>query len=174
MWLEDANAAIAAIRKAGAKNLILVPGNGWTGAHSWVDGGNGTTMTKIVDPVNHYLFEVHQYLDADCSGSHSEAVSATIGSERLRRFTEWCRARHRQAFLGEFGAAANATSQAAIEDMLAYMEANADVWSGFTWWSAGSWWGDYMYSIEPKDGRDRPQLGYLQSHLQGNSRAERK
>jgi endoglucanase len=29
------NAAIAAIRNVGAKNLILVPGNQWTGAHSW-------------------------------------------------------------------------------------------------------------------------------------------
>jgi endoglucanase len=33
-WLTAANAAIAAIRKAKAKNLVLVPGNAWTGAHS--------------------------------------------------------------------------------------------------------------------------------------------
>ena len=29
-WVAAANAAIAAIRAAGAQNLILVPGNGWT------------------------------------------------------------------------------------------------------------------------------------------------
>src|SRR5688500_11083086 len=33
-WLSAANAAIGAIRNAGATNLILVPGNAWTGAHS--------------------------------------------------------------------------------------------------------------------------------------------
>ena len=130
-WRADANAAIAAIRKAGAKNLILVPGNSWTGAHSWVGSGNGAEMLKIVDPANHYFFEAHQYLDSDSSGSHAEAVSATIGSERLRAFTQWCRVNKKRAFLGEFGAAANPISAAAVGDMLAYMEANADVWTGF-------------------------------------------
>ena len=122
-------------------------------------------MLKIVDPANHYLFEAHQYLDSDSSGTHTEAVSATIGSERLKEFTQWCRANKKRAFLGEFGAAANPTSQAAIGSMLTYMETNADVWTGFTWWSAGPWWGDYMYTLEPKDGKDRPQMAYLTPHL---------
>ena len=34
-WVTSANAAIVAIRATGATNLILVPGNAWTGAHSW-------------------------------------------------------------------------------------------------------------------------------------------
>ena len=72
-WLGAANAAIAAIRKAGAHNLILVPGNSWTGAHSWLDdwygGPNGVWMLKVRDPQDHYAFEVHQYLDADSSGT---------------------------------------------------------------------------------------------------------
>ena len=90
-WLGAANAAIAAIRKAGATNLILVPGIAWTGAHSWVPSGNAVTMLGIVDPGHHYIFEAHQYLDSDSSGTHPEAVSATIGSERLQQFTLWCR-----------------------------------------------------------------------------------
>ena len=53
-WVAAANAAIAAIRAAGAQNLILVPGNGWTGAHSWSDSWYGTpnavAMLNIVDP----------------------------------------------------------------------------------------------------------------------------
>ena len=39
-WRDAANAAIAAIRKAGAKNLILVPGTGWTSAMGWTDNHN--------------------------------------------------------------------------------------------------------------------------------------
>ena len=31
-WLDAANIAIAEIRRTGAKNLILVPGNGWSSA----------------------------------------------------------------------------------------------------------------------------------------------
>ena len=102
----------------------------------------------------HYVFDVHQYLDKDSSGTHAQVVSPTIGSERLRGFTAWCRKHHKRAFLGEFAAAANPAGQAAVDDMISYMEANADVWTGFAWWAAGPWWGDYMYSLEPKDGRD--------------------
>jgi len=35
-WVGDANAAITSIRAAGASNLILVPGNAWTGAWTLV------------------------------------------------------------------------------------------------------------------------------------------
>jgi endoglucanase len=36
-WRDGAQAAISAIRNTGATNLIFVPGNAWTGAHSWSD-----------------------------------------------------------------------------------------------------------------------------------------
>ena len=163
-WFGAANAAVAAIRKAGAKNLILVPGNGWSGAHSWLDSGNDILL-KIADPANHYAFEAHQYLDSDNSGTHPEAVSATIGSERLRVFTDWCRRNHQWGFLGEFGVGASDTGRAAIGDMLTMMEKNRDVWIGFTWWSAGPWWGNYMFTIEPDKGAGRPQMSWLLPHL---------
>ena len=66
LWRDDANAAISAIRATSATNLILVPGNAWTGAHSWNDNWYGTpnaiVMQTIVDPGNNYVIEVHQYL----------------------------------------------------------------------------------------------------------------
>ncbi|MDH7571871.1 MAG: cellulase family glycosylhydrolase, partial [Armatimonadota bacterium] len=34
-WFAVAAAAVRAIRDTGAKNLILVPGTAWSGAHSW-------------------------------------------------------------------------------------------------------------------------------------------
>lgn len=173
-WRDAANAAIAAIRKAGAKNLILVPGTAWTGAHSWVSSGNGEAMLGIVDPQQHYLVEVHQYLDADNSGTHSEAVNTTIGSERLLQFTLWCRQHHQRGFLGEFGAADNPIAAQATDDMLTFMERNRDVWVGFTWWSAGPWWGDYQFTLEPKDGKDRPQLAFLLPHLQRVMKSSKK
>ncbi len=165
-WLASANAAIAAIRQAGAHNLILVPGVDWTGAHSWVKGGSGTVMLGVRDPGQHYVFEVHQYLDEDCSGTKPETVSPTIGSERLREFTLWCREHGQQAFLGEFAAGDTVRGAEAIQDMLRDMEMNRDVWTGWAWWSAGPWWGDYMFSVEPKNGQDAPLMRWLTPHLQ--------
>jgi len=51
-WLVGANAAIEAIRNAGARQLILVPGSYWTGAHSWTKTDNGKVMAGVVDPTN--------------------------------------------------------------------------------------------------------------------------
>jgi endoglucanase len=169
-WLQAANAAIAAIRASGAKNRILVPGNSWTGAWTWsatwYGTPNSTVMRGVRDPLNNFVFEVHQYLDSDGSGTHATVVSPTIGSERLKSFTEWCRANHQRAFLGEFAAGNSPDGQAAIEDMLNYMEKNRDVWMGFTWWAAGARWGNYMFSLEPKNGQDSPQMAWLIPHLQ--------
>jgi endoglucanase len=168
-WLRAANAAIAAIRATGADNTVTVPGNAWTGAHSWLQDWygtpNGTVMKGIVDPLNHFVVEVHQYLDGDSSGTTETCVSPTIGSQRLADFTAWARANGVRALLGETGAASNSTCNAAVADTLTYLQANADVWGGWLWWAAGPWWGNYAYSIEPANGADKPQMSVLQPFL---------
>jgi len=170
-WLKDANAAIAAIRNTGARNLILVPGNAWTGASSWNDNWygtpNGQVMKGVVDPANNFIFEVHQYLDSDGSGTHPECVSNTAGVDRVTDFTNWARTNKYKAFLGEFAGGNNDMCHNAINGLLSYMESNADVWVGFTWWAAGPWWGTYMYSLEPQNGQDAPQTAWLKPHLHG-------
>ena len=49
--------------------------------------------------------------------------------------------------------------------MLDYIEANRDVWLGWAWWAAGPWWGEYYYSLQPKDGQDKPQMKVLERSL---------
>ncbi|MFO0564959.1 MAG: glycoside hydrolase family 5 protein [Polyangiaceae bacterium] len=172
-WLAAANAAIAAIRGAGADQLVLVPGNAWTGAHSWTQNWYGTAnsqvMGGIVDSKNNYAFELHQYLDADYSGTQASCQSATIGSQKLADVTAWLKSKGKKGFLGEVAGGNNATCQAAIGDMLTYMKQNQDVWMGFTWWAAGPWWGNYMFTLEPKNlpssPVDAPQLAWLAPFL---------
>jgi len=155
---------------AGANNLITVPGNAWTGASSWTQNWYGTpnsqVMTGVKDPANNYIIEVHQYLDSDGSGTSPTCVSSTIGSERLQDFTQWARTNKVKAILAEFAGGNNDVCQNAVNDMLTYMEKNNDVYAGWTWWAAGPWWGDYMYSIEPINGnQDAPQMAWLKPHL---------
>jgi endoglucanase len=169
-WLSAANDSIAAIREAEADNVILVPGTRWTGAHSWYSGGDGSNaavMVDVVDPAKNLVFELHQYLDADSSGTnHEECVSATIGSQRLMAVTDWLREEGYRGLLGEFAGADNPMCKAAIEDMLTFMQANQDAWLGFTWWATGPWWGDYPYSIAPDgEGNPAPQMEWLLPYL---------
>jgi endoglucanase len=180
-WLSAANAAIAAIRQTGAENLVLVPGNAWTGAHSWTQNWygtpNATVMLGVVDPGNNFAYDVHQYLDTDSSGQSATIVSPTIGRERLVQFTNWLKSNDRRGFLGEFAAAnsqigtgATQIGDEAIDNMLDYIEANDDVWLGWTWWAGGPWWGNYLFSLEPTNlgqpsQADRPAMGVLTPHL---------
>lgn len=164
-WLPAANAAIASIRQSEATNLILVPGIAYTGAHSWISSGN-VRMREVADPAGRMAFEVHQYLDRDSSGTSPEAMSATVGSERIRAFQDWARENGVKAFLGEFGAAEDARSLAALGDLCGTLEANADVWLGWAAWAGGTWWPEsYMFNLEPaKDGRMRKQTQILAEH----------
>ena len=154
VWLATANEAIAAIRATGARNLILVPGVDYSGAHSWYRAGN-TVLAEVYDPAGNIAIEVHQYLDTDSSGRDPLAVSSTIGSERIEAFQEWARSRGFRAFLGELGTGTSPLSLAALEDLLTEVHSNPDVWIGWAGWAAGRWWpDDYPLKLDPdRDGR---------------------
>jgi endoglucanase len=169
-WLGSANAAIAAIRAAGASQEILVPGSYWDGAWTWVSSDNDTVIgAGVQDPAHNFAFEVHQYLDADGSGTHFGAVSATIGVERLTAITQWAEATGNHLFLGEVGVTTDQTSLTAFDGMLTYMQQHTGAWQGVTYWAGGPWWGNYMFSIEPQNGVDKPQMGILVQHLSAPS-----
>ena len=166
-WLGSANAAIAAIRSAGAVSQeILVPGSYWDGAWTWTSTDNAAVVgTGVQDPGHNFAFEVHQYLDSDGSGTHPGATSATIGVERLTAITQWAEATGNHLFLGEVGVTTDQTSLTALDGMLTYMQQHTDAWQGATYWAGGPWWGNYMFSIEPQNGVDKPQMAILVQHL---------
>jgi endoglucanase len=178
-WASAANAGIAAIRAAGANNLILVPGNGFTGAASWTSNfygtPNATAMLNIVDSKNNFAFDVHQYLDPDSSGTSSTITNndPTIGAQRLTAFTQWLHANNRRGFLGEFAVAGSTIGSGptqigdeTLQNMLGYVRSNSDVWLGWTWWGGGPWWpSNYMFLLDPAGGQDKPQMAVLQPYF---------
>jgi hypothetical protein len=139
-----------------------VPGSHYDGAWTWTTTDNAAVVgTGVQDPAHNFAFEVHQYLDADGSCTHPGVVSAEIGVERLTAITQWAEATGHRLFLGEVGVATDQTSLTALDRMLSYMHQHADVWQGVTYWAGGPWWGDYMFSIEPQNGIDKPQMAIL-------------
>jgi len=171
-WLSASNAGIAGIRASGATQLILVPGNGYTGGHSWTANWYGTpnsqVMGRTVDSGNNFAFEVHQYFDGDYSGVNSGCKSETVGPDVMPPLTNWARSSGYKVFVGEFGAGNDPTCQKCIVNFLDYLQANSDVYIGFTWWSAGpNWPADYFTLLEPINGQDRPQAVWLAPYLSG-------
>jgi endoglucanase len=168
VWAAAASAAITAIRSTGAKNLILVPGNAYSGAHSWAKSGYGTpnavAMRGVTDPCNNMAFEFHQYLDWNSSGTGPACEAPPVEVDALRGVTDWLHKTGNKGFLGEFGASARPECLATMSAMLGFMAEHNDVWLGWTYWAAGAWWPkDYMFSIEPAPDMERPQLKVLES-----------
>ena len=146
-------AAINGIRASGAKTQpIFIEGNSYTGAWKWTTENDN--LKTLTDPSDNLVYEMHQYLDSDGSGTAAECVSASIGRERVQKATQWLKTNGKKGFLGEFGGGVNTQCQEAVNGMLQYMQANSDVWMGAGWWAAGPWWGEeYMYNLEPTDGK---------------------
>jgi endoglucanase len=168
-WLKAANTAIRAIRAAGARNMILVPGTNWSGAWTWDldrlgDGSNASVMLGVEDPQNSYAFEFHQYLDSDSSGTHPTCEGAEQAREGLANVTDWLRKNAKRGFLGEFGAAADVKCLTGLQRVVDVMEKNGDVWLGWTYWAGGDWWPpDEPLNVQPRKGRDKPQLRAIET-----------
>jgi endoglucanase len=168
-WRDAANEAIAAIRAVGASNLLLVPGNAWTGGQSWASSEYGTpnaiAMAAVHDPLDNFAYEIHQYFDADYSGTHAVCEHADIGVQALKGVTDWLKSQKRRAFLAEFASTVDATCLQAMDNTLYYVEDHPDAWFGWTYWAAGSWWGQHPLSAQPTPNGDPPQLQTLLTHI---------
>jgi endoglucanase len=120
------------------------------------------------------VFEVHQYFNADWTGTSADCQSSDIGIETLTPVTEWARKHGKRAFLGEIGVGAGRTCLEALDRVMRFMNENSDVWLGWTYWSGGAWWPkDYFTNIEPLDGKDRPQMTVLEKYTQTTDAAMR-
>ncbi|OKP14781.1 hypothetical protein PENSUB_5845 [Penicillium subrubescens] len=144
-------AAIDGIRAAGATSqYIFVEGNSYTGAWTWTTVNDN--LKALTDPQDKIVYEMHQYLDSDGSGTSETCVSTTIGKERVTDATQWLIDNGKVGVLGEFAGGVNDQCKTAITGMLDYLAENSNVWKGAMWWAAGPWWGTYIYSMEPPSG----------------------
>lgn len=169
-WRRIADQVVQTIRATGADNLILVPGTRWTGGHSWTHGGgdsNAAAFQGFRDPADNFVYEIHQYLDADSSGTSQTCVDPATARQRLAAVSDWLRSEGQRAVLGEFGAAANRDCLAALDALLTVVEDDRQAWQGWLYWAGGPWWGDYPMSIQPHDGEPRPQMRIMAQYLDG-------
>jgi endoglucanase len=165
-WAPVAQQTIKAIRKSGSKNIILVAGGRWSGAHDWMKGNpsNAEAFADLKDPQHRTWLEAHQYADPGFAGIKQDCIDPERLKKVLKRLTDWGRENHQKLFLGEFGVPPSETCLAALDAMLAEVD-DSDVWRGWTYWAMGRWWGKYPMSIQPQEGRDAPQTAVLRKYF---------
>jgi len=141
--LANDQAAVDGIRNSGAENLIIAPGNGYTGGHAWLqssqgDDPSGDYMYMLTDPLNNTAFDIHEYLDSDFSGGHLECAQAA--ATNLDPLTAWLKQYGFKAMITEFGAANTTQCEPYLQDLINYMADNEE-YIGWTAWAAGPFWG---------------------------------
>lgn len=165
-WATIAGATLAAVRATGAKNIVLVPGTNWDGAHSWLSGNGGRSNGEALLPLakgdDAVVFEVHQYFDDNFSGTAETCGAGARVPGILARVATWARTNHVKLMLGEFGVSQRPECVKALDEALKQVERDRDVWYAWTYWSAGAWWGTYPLNVQTPDG-NAPQGKVLQT-----------
>lgn len=168
-WAKIAKAALLAIRSTGAKQLVLVPGTIWTGAHSWNNKvgklSNAEALAKLKDPAKNMAIEVHHYFDYNYSGTHEDCTPPEVTEAALAPVSAWLKKTGHKGFLGEFGTPKSPACLAALAKALEHMKAHASVWKGWTYWGASEWFGDYPMNVYPPREDKFPQITVLKKYL---------
>jgi endoglucanase len=163
-WWPRVKQLVKELRAAGLKQRLLVPGTAWTGAYSWVSSGNAANYTGFSDPLNDYAIEVHQYLDADSSGTTGNCVAGA--GARVADVINWSKANGNiRLFMGEMGASSGTQCGIEYRDMINRMEASK-VFLGWTAWGGGTWWNaNYFFrtltTAWPSTATVTPHMSYL-------------
>ena len=156
-WFACAQAAVTAIRAAGAANVIFVPGIEWTAASSFVSNGSAAAWLTLTDPQKNIAVTVHCY---DGVGS----ASPTVLRDACSALVNWARTSSVKIHIGEIALNAGgngrpnfcstlATAQVQWADWNSFCTENNDVVVGWNWWanSAAGWWNQNDSCDDPSD-----------------------
>ncbi len=145
-WFACAQAAITAIRAAGATNTIFVPGMAYADAEGFTTNGSSAAWLALTDPQRNIAVTAHCYTGLG-------KTSATILRDSCAALVAWARSRAIKVHIGEIAINAGsngrttfcgtfAAAQAQWADWTGFCAANDDVLVGWNWWgnSAAGWW----------------------------------
>ncbi|MFT2010514.1 cellulase family glycosylhydrolase [Pontibacter sp. 13R65] len=164
-WFSIAQASINEIRETDKTTPIVVGGDHWSSAAKWLQYSDN--LKNLKDPSRNLIFEAHLYFDADGSGTYpksyeEEGGSPDRGVERARPFVEWLQQNKFRGFIGEYGIPdKDERWLVTLDNLLQYLQQNG---VGGTYWAAGPWWGKHFMAVEPREGKDQPQMKVLEKY----------
>jgi endoglucanase len=135
--------------KHGLLQQFLIPGTYYTTAATWTKKGNSLAWSGYRDPVGGpFMFEMHQYFDANYSGQSNTCV-AGYGSSVLTFASNGYK-----GFIAEFGwfninGAVSAACQTEGTALMDALQSHPEQWAGWTWWGSGPWAGNSGVNLDP-------------------------
>ncbi len=141
-WAALAKRTLAELRRANAKNVVMIAGGRWSGVHDWFspqdDVSNATAFADLKDPLNRVVLEAHQYVDKYYSGTTTECLTPEQFDDMFQKITAWAITNKQRLFLGEFATPATGNCLLTLDKLL---QLTGDpVWRGWSYWATGRWW----------------------------------
>lgn len=172
-WFEIAQKTIHAIRTVNKIHTIFVSGDNYSNSVDWKL--NNPNLKDLVDSCNNLVYEAHCYFDKDFTGQYLSRTGTTLkayehnaigvktGVQAIKPFVKWLNKYHKKGFVGEYGVPDDDPRWLPMLDkFLQYISDNS---VNGAYWAAGPWWGEYRLSVEPREGKDRPQMLVLEKYL---------
>ncbi|TWU76140.1 hypothetical protein ED733_000467 [Metarhizium rileyi] len=157
LWAKSCQAAVTAIRKAGATSqIILLPGTNFASAETFVSTGSADALAAITNPdgsTDKLVLDLHKYLDINNSGTHSECTTNNV--EGFKTIAEWLRKNKRLGLVSETGASMDQSCMTRFCEQNKFIAQNDDVFVGFVGWSAGGFDGTYLLTLTPSKSGDK-------------------
>ncbi len=172
-WVKIAQESINSIRTVDKTHLIFVSGSEFSNSIEWKI--NNDNLKSLVDSSDKLVYEAHCYFDRDFTGRYLNSRGGTDktydyninntddGIEAIKPFIKWLKKNNKKGFIGEYGVPDDDPRWLVVLDkFMNYISSNG---VNGAYWAAGPWWGNYRLSIEPREGKDRPQMQILQKYL---------
>ena len=172
-WFKIAQEAITGIREVDKIHIIFVSGSEFSNSIDWKI--NNDQLKSLVDISDKLVYEAHCYFDRDFTGRYLNSKGGTDrsydyninstddGVDAIKPFVKWLKKNNKKGFIGEYGIPDDDPRWLVVLDkFLNYINING---INGAYWAAGPWWGNYRLSIEPREGKDRPQMQILEKYL---------
>ncbi|MBK7355813.1 glycoside hydrolase family 5 protein [Propionivibrio sp.] len=164
LWHTVAQSGVDGIREIDAVRPIYVDGDGWSNSQNWP---KENPLPFVNDPSKKIVYEAHIYFDDDFSGRYKtplgDADVAARATQRLQPFLSWLTTHGQRGAIGETGVPQDDPRWlAALTKFLDMTDAACVDWF---MWAGGGWRESYELSLEPINGKDRPQIKLLRSRL---------
>ncbi|EGG01066.1 family 5 glycoside hydrolase [Melampsora larici-populina 98AG31] len=152
IWIGVVQQVVTGIRKAGAENNILLPGNAWEHLLTFADDyNNGLSAIKNPDgSVRGLIFEIHQYFDYNGVGDQKECTQDHLSE--LQSVVDLLKKDGRQVLITELGGGNSQSCSDIIHKFVAAAASAYPTVIGTLMWGAGSFAPDYTLVVTVKEG----------------------
>ena len=164
LWHSVAQSGVNGIRSVDTTHLIYVAGDSWSNSQLWP---TVNPEPFVSDPAGLIVYEAHIYFDDDFSGRYTSAVGNTDmtmrAAQRLQPFLSWLTKYSQKGVIGEVGVPMG--DQRWLLALQKFLEMSDGSCLDWFMWAGGAWRETYELSLEPINGKDRPQIDVLRSWL---------